>query len=99
MPREDGIPSGIARSGDLRGAFDAPCETIPARLPFDLIQQRSAPRQLVTSSVVKAESANYIVNAKLLVPVQKGDMLLWSQFETRPDTSQAPAPVSDAQVK
>jgi pilus assembly protein CpaB len=66
---------------------------------FDHLQQRSAPQQLVTSSVVKPESANYIVNAKLLVPVQKGDMLLWSQFETKPDTSKAPAPVSDSQVK
>lgn len=66
---------------------------------FDHLQQRSAPQQLVTSSVVKPDSASYIVNAKLLVPVQKGDMLLWSQFETKPDTSKAPASASDAQMK
>lgn len=67
---------------------------------FDHIQQRSAPKQLVTSSVVKPESANYIVNAKLLVPVQKGDMLLWSQFETKSDKGQdSAASVSDTQVK
>jgi len=63
------------------------------------LQQRMAPQELVTSSVIKPLSATYIINARLLVPVQKGDMLLWSQFETRPDPSKAPAPVTDTQVK
>ena len=36
----------------------------------------------VTSSVVKPDSASYVVNQKVLVPVQAGDPLLWSQFET-----------------
>jgi pilus assembly protein CpaB len=50
---------------------------------FDLIQQRSIPEQFVTSSVVKPDGATYIVNQRLLVPVQAGDLLLWSQFETK----------------
>lgn len=49
---------------------------------MEMISQRSIPEQFVTSSVVKPDSASYIVNQKLLVPVQAGDPLLWSQFET-----------------
>ena len=50
---------------------------------MDLISQRSIPEQFVTASVVKPDSASSIVNQKVLVPVQAGDPLLWSQFETR----------------
>src|SRR5882672_11055242 len=49
---------------------------------FDMISQRSVPEQFITSSVVKPDSASYVVNQKVLVPVQAGDPLLWSQFET-----------------
>lgn len=49
---------------------------------FDMISQRSVPDQFVTSSVVKPDSANYVVNQKVLVALQAGDPLLWSQFET-----------------
>jgi pilus assembly protein CpaB len=49
---------------------------------FDMISQRPVPEQFVTSSVVKPDSASYVVNQKVLVPVQAGDPLLWSQFET-----------------
>lgn len=50
---------------------------------FDMINQRSMPEQFVTSSIVKPDSATYIVNQRILVPVQAGDPLLWSQFETK----------------
>ncbi|MBX7097695.1 MAG: hypothetical protein K1X89_08285 [Myxococcaceae bacterium] len=50
---------------------------------FDMISQRSVPEQFVTGSVVKPDSASYIVNQKILVPVLAGDPLLWSQFETK----------------
>lgn len=49
---------------------------------MEKISQRSAPKRLATSSVVKPDSASYIVNQKLLVPVLAGDLLLGSQFET-----------------
>lgn len=49
---------------------------------MDMISQRKAPKRLITSSVVKPDSASYIVNQRLLVPVLAGDLLLWSQFET-----------------
>jgi Flp pilus assembly protein CpaB len=51
-------------------------------LSFDMISQRSVPEQFVTSSVVKPDSASYVVGQKITVPAQAGDLLLWSQFET-----------------
>ena len=60
-------------------AQDIPEGTI---VNFDMISQRSVPEQFVTSSVVKPDSATYVVNQKVLVPLQAGDPLLWSQFET-----------------
>jgi pilus assembly protein CpaB len=51
-------------------------------LTEEMIAKRFGPEQFVTPSVVKPESASYIVNQKLLVPVHAGDPLLWSQFET-----------------
>lgn len=59
---------------------------------FDRLVQRSVPEQFVTSSVVKPGSAEHIVNQRLLVPVRAGDMLLWSQFETRKAEKQQVAP-------
>lgn len=53
-----------------------------AQITIDMISQRSVPEQFVTASVVKPDSANYIINQKVLVPLQAGDPLLWSQFET-----------------
>jgi pilus assembly protein CpaB len=53
-----------------------------AVVSMEMISQRAIPEQFVTSSVVKPDSASYIVNQKVLVPVQAGDALLWSQFET-----------------
>ncbi len=49
---------------------------------IESISQRAIPAQFVTSSVVKPDSVSYIVNQKILVPVQAGDPLLWTQFET-----------------
>lgn len=60
-------------------ADDIPEGTV---VTFDMVSQRSVPEQFVTSSVVKPDSASYVVNQKVLVPLQKGDPLLWSQFET-----------------
>lgn len=60
-------------------SMDIPEGTV---VTFDMISQRSVPDQFVTSSVVKPDSASYIVNQKVLVALQAGDPLLWSQFET-----------------
>jgi pilus assembly protein CpaB len=53
-----------------------------AVVTMDMIAQRSVPEQFVTASVVKPDSASYVVNQKVLVPLQTGDPLMWSQFET-----------------
>lgn len=53
-----------------------------ATLTVEMIQMRNIPEQFVTSSVVRPDSANYIIGQKVLVPLQAGDPLLWSQFET-----------------
>ena len=49
---------------------------------MEMISQRSYPEQFVTSSIIKPDSASYIINQKVLVAMQAGDALLWSQFET-----------------
>lgn len=51
-------------------------------MTMDMMSRHMIPEQFVTSSVIKPESANYVDGQKVLVPIQKGDMLLWSQFET-----------------
>ncbi|MBI5545911.1 MAG: Flp pilus assembly protein CpaB, partial [Deltaproteobacteria bacterium] len=51
-------------------------------ITYELISQRPIPEQFVTSSVVKPDGAAYLVGQKVLVPVQAGDPLVWTQFET-----------------
>lgn len=51
------------------------------RLTMAMITQRSIPEQFVTSSVVKPDSASSVFNQEILVDVQAGDPLQWSQFE------------------
>ncbi len=48
----------------------------------DMIAVRPVPTQFVTSSVVRPENSGSVVGAKLLVGLQPGDPLLWSQFES-----------------
>jgi pilus assembly protein CpaB len=48
----------------------------------EMISSRPVPEQFVTSSVVKPDAVSYVLNQKVLVPIQAGDMLLWTQFET-----------------
>ena len=49
---------------------------------MEMVSQRAIPEQFVTSSVVKPDSASYVIGQKVLVALQAGDPLLWSQFET-----------------
>lgn len=60
-------------------AQDIPEGTV---ISYDMVAQRPVPDQFVTSSVVKPDSVTYVVGQKVLVPLQQGDPLLWSQFET-----------------
>ncbi len=49
---------------------------------MEMISSRAVPEQFVTSSVVKPDAVSYVLNQKVLVPLQAGDLLLWTQFET-----------------
>jgi len=48
----------------------------------DMISSRAVPEQFVTSSVVKPDAVSYVLNQRVLVPLQAKDMLLWTQFDT-----------------
>ncbi len=50
-------------------------------ITLEMISQRSVPENFVTASVIRPDSTTYVVNQKILVDVQAGDPLLWSQFE------------------
>lgn len=83
---------------DLRAGWELVPVVIASRdlregevMTFDKVIQRAVPGQFVSSSFVKPDAANFIMNQRLLVPVRAGDPLLWSQFETRPATSEPPA--------
>jgi pilus assembly protein CpaB len=51
-------------------------------LTEDLVSTREVPEMFVTASVVKPDSVAYVVNQRILVPVQAGDPLLWTQFDS-----------------
>lgn len=59
-------------------------QSIPAGtvITYEVVAQRDVPEQFVTSSVVKPETSSYVVGQKVLVDLQAGDPLLWSQFAT-----------------
>lgn len=59
-------------------------QSIPegAAVTAEMISARPVPEQFVTPSVVKPESASYVLDQRVLVPLHAGDMLLWTQFET-----------------
>ena len=56
-----------------------------ATVTMEMISQRSAEASLVTSSIVKPDSASYVINQKTRFPILSGDVLLWSFFETKLD--------------
>ncbi|MBK7861130.1 MAG: Flp pilus assembly protein CpaB [Archangiaceae bacterium] len=78
-----GTERGVRRGWNL-----VPVTVAAANLPegtqvdFDMVSTREVPEQFVTASVVKPDSSAYIVGQRIMVPVQAGDPLLWSQFET-----------------
>jgi pilus assembly protein CpaB len=79
MKREADVRRGWNLVPVVVAAVDIPEGTV---VTYDMIAQRPVPEQFITSSVVVPDKASYIENQKILVPVQKGDPLLWTQFET-----------------
>ena len=50
-------------------------------ISVDMVSERAVPEAFVTSSVIRPDSVQYLINQKILVPAQAGDPLLWTQFE------------------
>ncbi|WP_375770694.1 SAF domain-containing protein [Archangium gephyra] len=48
---------------------------------LDDVAQRDVPEQLATSSMVRPDSATYVVGQRLTVPVRNGEPLRWAFFE------------------
>jgi hypothetical protein len=46
------------------------------------LSQRALPERFVTSSIVKPDSASYIVGQPIIPGAEAGDPMLWSSFET-----------------
>jgi pilus assembly protein CpaB len=51
-------------------------------LSMEMLSQKPVPEQFVTSSVVRPRSVEAILNQRVVVPLQRGDPLLWTQLET-----------------
>jgi pilus assembly protein CpaB len=51
-------------------------------LTSDMLSSRPIPEKFVTASVVPPDSYQYVVGTRLLVTLQAGDPLLWTQLDT-----------------
>lgn len=51
-------------------------------ITMEMISQQQVPEQFVTSSVIKPDSAPYLIGQQVLVAMQAGDPFLWSQLNT-----------------
>jgi len=74
-------------------AVDIEADTV---VTMEMISQRSVPEQFVTSSIVKPDSAAYVVNQKTFGTLRQGDPLLWSNFELGTGSAQDCAAAADA---
>jgi pilus assembly protein CpaB len=81
-----------ARSGWNLVPVTVAAQAIPEGtvVTFDMVAQRGVPEQFVTSSIVKPDATKFIINQRLNVPVQAGDLLLWSQFEAAKTATPSP---------
>ena len=51
-------------------------------LEYDMVAKHQMPEQFVTPSVVQPNQFERVVGQKLMVPLQAGDMILWSHFRS-----------------
>jgi len=77
-----------ARSREARAGWElvpvvVASEDLPrgSLLSSKALAERRVPQQFVTGSVVKPDAVQYALEQRLLAPLQKGDLLLWSQLE------------------
>jgi pilus assembly protein CpaB len=51
-------------------------------LDYDMVAKMQMPDQFVTPSVVKPTQFEKVIGQKLMVPLQRGDLILWSHFRS-----------------
>lgn len=51
-------------------------------LDYDMVGKMQMPEQFVTPSVVKPNQFEKVIGQKLMVPLQRGDLILWSHFRS-----------------
>ncbi len=51
-------------------------------LDYDMVAKMKMPEQFVTPSVVKPSQFDKVIGQKLMVPLQRGDLILWSHFRS-----------------
>jgi len=51
-------------------------------LDYEMVAKMQMPEQFVTPSVVKPEQFEKVIGQKLMVPLQRGDLILWSHFRS-----------------
>jgi pilus assembly protein CpaB len=66
------VPIVVARTNIAEGT----------ELTLEQLSVRQVPEQFVTSSIVKPEAFRYVTGQRIMVPVQAGDPLMWSEFQS-----------------
>jgi pilus assembly protein CpaB len=51
-------------------------------LDYDMVAKHQMPEQFVTPSVVNPKQFEKVIGQKLMVPLQRGDLILWSHFRS-----------------
>lgn len=51
-------------------------------LDYEMVAKMQMPEQFVTPSVVAPEQFEKVIGQKLMVPLQRGDLILWSHFRS-----------------
>jgi pilus assembly protein CpaB len=65
-------------------------------ITFDVISQRSVPEQFVSTSMVRPDSASYVVNASPSHTFEAGQPLLWTSFDDKRLTQECAGAVRTA---
>lgn len=78
-----------ARERDLREGWELVPVLVAAEdlregtvMTLEMLARNEVPEQFVTASVVRPELAQTILGQRLIAPMQAGDPVLWSHFET-----------------
>lgn len=51
-------------------------------LEWDMVAEHRMPKQFVTTNVVDPKQMERVIGQKLMVPLQRGDLIVWSQFHS-----------------